>query len=79
MIVFKIDIINNEEIIEGLIASVVFAIFGYYFKYVLKTNYLIYVSIPWFITWIFRKMSVHIYKRLVKIYKIKNTLYTINI
>lgn len=79
MTLFNIGIINNEEIIEGLTASIIFAIFGYYFKYILKTNYLIYISIPWFITWIFRKMSVHIFKQLTKTDKINNTLYTLNI
>lgn len=77
--VYSIDIINTEEIIEGLTASIIFAIFGYYFKYVLKTNYLIYISIPWIITWIFRKMSVHVFKRIIKLYNINNTLYTIKI
>lgn len=76
MKLYNFGIINNEEILEGLVASIVFAIVGFIFKYYIKTHYLIYVSVPWFITWVFRKMSVHIFKKLNNEGYINNKLYS---
>ena len=72
---YDFGIINNEEIIEGLVASIVLALTSFIFKYYLKTSYLIYASVPWFITWVFRKMSVHVFKKLNEEKYINNKLY----
>lgn len=58
----KLPIITDVQIIEGIVASTVFVFFVYIFRYKLKSSYKIYLSIPWFLTWIFRKWIPNVYK-----------------
>ena len=76
---YEFGIITNEELVEGIVASVIFAITGYFLKYILKLHYLLYITLPWLITWIFRKMSVHIFNKLQKEKYVDNKLYSITI
>lgn len=75
----KIPIINNEEIIEGIVASIFFPITILFFKNFEKDAFIKYSILSWFTTWVLRKMAVNIYKVFVKKYKFKNYYYSIYI
>jgi len=75
MSITNISIINNEQLVEGVIASIVFTLISYFLKYYFKLNYVLYISISWFITWIFRKFGVNTYQYYASKYNIQNKNY----
>lgn len=73
----NIPIINDEEIVEGLIASLFFPITIILFKKLDPKSFILYSMLAWFTTWVARKSGIHIYKELKNKYHIKNNLYKI--
>ena len=71
----QIKLINDDQIIEGIIISITFPILAFFFKYKLKVNYINYISGPLFISWICRKVGVNLYNHFKKIYHIKSKTY----
>lgn len=73
----KIPIINNEEIVEGIIASIFFPLTMILFKKFEPKTYILYTMLAWFTTWVLRKSSVHIYKELKIKYNYVNKIHYI--
>lgn len=70
-----LNIINREQLIEGITASIIFPLFIYIFKYLEGFSLFFYTSIAWLITWIFRKLSVNLFN----FFQIQNKIYSIYI
>lgn len=64
----RIPIITDVQIVEGIVASSIFVLFVYLFRYRWKLSYKYYLSFPWFFTWLFRKMIPNLYIHYKKIY-----------
>lgn len=67
----EIPIMNEEQFVEGITASITFPLVILYFKDK-HWNYIVYMMIAWFVTWICRKTSVNIYHMVKDTYKFKN-------
>lgn len=68
---FNLLILKDYQIIEGIVASIIFPFFVFYFRNVQRISKytLLYLTmLGWYITWIFRKMSVNLYLKLKKDY-----------
>jgi hypothetical protein len=74
-----IPIITNLEIVEGLTASIFFPLAVLLFKKLETKSFFVFTLLSWFITWLFRKSSVHIYDHYKKKYNLENTLHYITI
>tara|TARA_B100001063_G_C16458279_1_gene401766 strand:- start:18 stop:248 length:231 start_codon:yes stop_codon:yes gene_type:complete len=75
----KIKIITQEQLIEGIIASICFPLTIMFFRHNKSNDFIFYSSIGWFITWIARKFGVNIYLHLKEKYKWENRTYYITI
>lgn len=69
----EIPIINMEQLIEGLTASIFFPLAILVFKYFDKKSFYIYTMLAWFTTWFFRKFFVNIYLLYLKNNNLQNT------
>jgi phosphoglycerol transferase MdoB-like AlkP superfamily enzyme len=75
----NIPIITNLEIVEGLTASIFFPLAILLFKHLETKSFFFFMLISWFLTWLLRKASVHIYDQYKKKYNLVNTLHSITI
>lgn len=71
--------INDKQLLEGIIASIFFPITLYYFRHLRPDLLLIMSMIAWFVTWLLRKASNNIYDELQKKYKWRNKMYSLHI
>lgn len=60
----QITVLTDDQIIEGVIASITFTLLLIYFKE--KEGYILGGIMAWFTTWVFRKFSVNLYEYLKK-------------
>jgi hypothetical protein len=60
----RVPIIDDVQLVEGIIASTVFIYFVYVIRYQMKLSYIYYLSFPWFFTWICRKGGSNLYVHL---------------
>lgn len=77
----KITILTTKEIIEGAIASIIYPILIYKISRKHKEGIVDIkwtAIIPWFATWIVRKMSMHMFDYLEKNYGLENHEYKFN-
>ncbi len=76
-----ITILTTKEIIEGIIASVIYPILIFKISQKHKENIVDIkwtAVLPWLATWIVRKMSMHIFDYLEEKYGLKNHEYKFN-
>lgn len=71
-----IPFITDVQIVEGIVASTVFVFFMYIFKHKYKYSYVVFLSIPWFLTWLFRKLVPNVYLYVKKYYLGMEDVYT---
>ena len=71
----EIPIINVEQIIEGVTASIFFPITIILFKKFDKQDFFLYSFFAWITTWVFRKLFVNIYIFYLKQNKIQDTTF----
>ena len=57
----KIPIIDDNQLLEGFIASSIFVWFVYIVRYQLHLSFIFYLSLPWFFTWLCRKSIPNYY------------------
>lgn len=70
--VSRILILSDEELIEGIIGSLVFVLFRYILINVNHANISYILAGIWFLIWILRKFSVRIFIYLKRQYDIRN-------
>lgn len=75
----KLDIINDEQLVEGIVASIFFPITILIFRNLDPNSFILYSIIAWFSTWILRKLSVNIYKLLKLKHGWENKTYSVSI
>ena len=75
----EVKIIDQEQIVEGITASIFFPITIIFFRHFKSTTFIIYSMLAWFTTWIARKISVNVYLHFKKKYGWKDTTYHITI
>ena len=68
--------ITDVQIVEGIVASTVFVFFMYIFKHKYKYSYVVFLSVPWFLTWLFRKLVPNVYLYVKKYYWGMEDVYT---
>ena len=56
-------IMTQSELIEGIVASITFPLIGYFLKEQNFTGAYL-TMITWFLVWVARKTSVHLYDKL---------------
>tara|TARA_Y100000287_G_scaffold164259_1_gene145404 strand:- start:328 stop:573 length:246 start_codon:yes stop_codon:yes gene_type:complete len=80
----KLEIINHQQIVEGITASIfvpLTIIFFRYFnkKYFKSESFFIVSMSAWFTTWIIRKISVNVYSYLKEKHDWENKIYHLTI
>lgn len=75
----KLDIISDQQLIEGITASIFFPLTIMIFRHLDPQSFISYSMIAWFSTWILRKLSVNIYKLYRVKYGWENKTYSIDI
>lgn len=75
--VSRILILSDEELIEGIIGSLVFVLFRYILIHVKHENIPYILAMIWFFIWILRKFSVRLFVYLKRQYDIRN--YNLNL
>lgn len=75
----KIGILNQEQLIEGITASIFFPLTILFFRNMDHSSFFLYSMLAWFTTWIARKISVNIYLHFKKQYNWTNDTYYLNI
>lgn len=71
-----IPFITDVQLVEGIVASTVFVFFMYIFKHKYKYSYVVFLSVPWFLTWLFRKLVPNVYLYVKKYYLGMEDVYT---
>jgi hypothetical protein len=77
----KLEIINREQLIEGITASIIFPLFIFLFKNIQLNGHRLffYSGLAWLFTWIIRKISINIFKYYQKHKNIENKTYYIQL
>ena len=75
----KLNIISQEQLVEGIIASIVFPLSVMFYKNYEKKSFFIYTMLAWITTWIMRKLVVNIYHYYYRKHNLKHVVYSINI
>lgn len=58
----EVPLLSDINILEGVVASVTFPLLIYLTRFHYKLGLFWSSSISWFITWVFRKVSVNLFK-----------------
>ena len=76
----KLDIINERDIIEGIVASILYPLSIIFYRHFDKKSYFIYtMMLAWFTVWVARKLSVNIWLYHKEKYNLENYTVSINI
>ena len=62
----KILLINDEQLIEGIIGAFGTAMNALIFKYIFKLNMFLSILLAWFSTWFLRKIIINFYRTMKK-------------
>ena len=75
----KLNIISQEQLVEGIIASIIFPLSVIFYKSYNKKSFFVYTMLAWMTTWIMRKLTVNIYHYYYKKYNLEHVVYSVNI